>query len=53
MKMIVAIAIAVVLLLVGFYLYSGEDAGGAGTAPLVEEAPAKPAEPEAPAQPLN
>lgn len=50
MKIFIAIAIAVVILLAGFYLYSGENAGGVVTAPLSEEAPAEPVEP---VQPLN
>lgn len=53
MKIIVAIAVAVVVLLAGFYLYSGEDAGGPATAPVAEEAPAEPVAPAEPAQPLN
>lgn len=52
MKIIVAIAICVVVLLAGFYLYSGENAGEPGAAPVAEEAPAAPAEPAQP-QPLN
>ncbi|MEP0519722.1 MAG: hypothetical protein ABJO09_07385 [Hyphomicrobiales bacterium] len=52
MKIIVAIAIAVVVLLAGFYLYSGENTGSPDSAPVAEEAPAAPAEPAQP-EPLN
>ena len=45
MKMIVAMAIAAVFLLAGFYLYSGENVGGPGIEPLVEDAPAASAQP--------
>lgn len=44
MKLIVAIAIAAIFLLTGFYLYSGEDVGG-GITPLVEDVPAEPVQP--------
>lgn len=49
MKIIIAIAIAIVALLAGFYLYSGDNTAGPDAAPLVEGEPATPTEPVQPA----